>query len=99
MEIVALAGGVGAGKFLRGVDRAFPDDDVTVVVNTGDDLRIHGLHVAPDLDSVCYWLGGIMDRQRGWGRADETFRAMEALRERGPVDAWFNDGSRWTLIC
>jgi LPPG:FO 2-phospho-L-lactate transferase len=94
MEIVALAGGVGAGKFLRGVDRAFAAHDLTVVVNTGDDIQVHGLHVSPDLDSVCYWLAGIMDRERGWGRADETFHAMEALRERGAVDAWFNLGDR-----
>ena len=92
MKIGALAGGVGAGKFLRGVDRAFPDDELTVIVNTGDDLRIHGLHVSPDLDSVCYWLAGVMDRERGWGRADETFHAMEAMR--GAVDAWFNLGDR-----
>jgi LPPG:FO 2-phospho-L-lactate transferase len=50
--------------------------------------------VSPDLDSVCYWLAGIMDRERGWGRADETFHAMDALRERGAVDAWFNLGDR-----
>jgi LPPG:FO 2-phospho-L-lactate transferase len=94
MEIVALAGGVGAGKFLRGVERALPADDLTVVVNTGDDVEVHGLHVSPDLDSVCYWLAGIMDRERGWGRADETFHAMDALREGGAVDAWFNLGDR-----
>lgn len=94
MEIVALAGGVGAGKFLRGVDRAFPQSDLFVVVNTGDDIQIHGLHVSPDLDSVCYWLSGLMDRERGWGRANETFHAMETLRERGAVDAWFNLGDR-----
>jgi LPPG:FO 2-phospho-L-lactate transferase len=94
MKISALAGGVGAGKFLRGVDRAFPDDELTVIVNTGDDLRIHGLHVSPDVDSVCYWLAGVMDRERGWGRGDETFHAMEALREHGAVDAWFNLGDR-----
>ena len=94
MQIVALAGGVGAGKFLRGVDRAFPGEPLTVVVNTGDDITIHGLHVSPDLDSVCYWLAGLMDRERGWGRAGETFHAMEALRESGRVDAWFNLGDR-----
>lgn len=94
MEIVALAGGVGAGKFLRGVDRAFPRDGLSVIVNTGDDIQLHGLHVSPDLDSVCYWLAGLMDRERGWGRANETFHAMEALRERGGVDAWFNLGDR-----
>ncbi len=94
MKIVTLAGGVGAGKFLRGVERAFPTDDLTVVVNTGDDIRMHGLHISPDLDSVCYWLAGVMDRGRGWGRSDETFHAMESLREHGSVDAWFNLGDR-----
>ena len=94
MRIVALAGGVGAGKFLRGVDRAFPGELATVVVNTGDDIAIHGLHVSPDLDSVCYWLAGLMDRERGWGRADETFNAMDAMRTSGAIDAWFNLGDR-----
>jgi LPPG:FO 2-phospho-L-lactate transferase len=94
MQIVALAGGVGAGKFLRGVAHAFPDEPSAVVVNTGDDITIHGLHVSPDLDSVCYWLAGLMDRERGWGRAGETFHAMEALRTWGSIDAWFNLGDR-----
>src|SRR6266496_521214 len=83
MNITALAGGVGAGKFLRGVVRVVPPEDLTVVVNTGDDILIHGLHVSPDLDSVTYWLAGIMDRERGWGRAGETFRATEELRRLG----------------
>jgi LPPG:FO 2-phospho-L-lactate transferase len=94
MRIVALAGGVGAGKFLRGVERAFPGELGTVVVNTGDDIVMHGLHVSPDLDSVCYWLAGVMDRERGWGRADESFHAMDALRASGQIDAWFNLGDR-----
>jgi len=94
MQIVALAGGVGAGKFLRGVARAFPGQLSTVVVNTGDDIMIHGLHVSPDLDSVCYWLAGLMDRERGWGRAGETFHAMEAMRASGRIHAWFNLGDR-----
>ncbi|MEO8423449.1 MAG: 2-phospho-L-lactate transferase [Actinomycetota bacterium] len=94
MQIVALAGGVGAGKFLRGVDRAYPGELATVVVNTGDDIVIHGLHVSPDLDSVCYWLAGLMDRERGWGRSGETFHAMEAMRTSGAIDAWFNLGDR-----
>jgi LPPG:FO 2-phospho-L-lactate transferase len=94
MRIVALAGGVGAGKFLRGVDRAFPGDLAMVVVNTGDDIVIHGLHVSPDVDSVCYWLAGLMDRERGWGRADETFNAMDAMRASGVIDPWFNLGDR-----
>jgi LPPG:FO 2-phospho-L-lactate transferase len=63
-------------------------------VNTGDDIVIHGLHVSPDLDSVCYWLADLMDRERGWGRAGETFHAMEAMRTSGLIDAWFNLGDR-----
>ena len=94
MQIVALAGGVGAGRFLRGVARAYPGEPLSVVVNTGDDITIHGLHVSPDLDSVCYWLAGLMDRERGWGRAGETFHAMEAMRASGAIDAWFNLGDR-----
>ena len=94
MKIVALAGGVGAGKFLRGVEHAYPGDLATVVVNTGDDIRVHGLYVSPDLDSVCYWLAGLMDRERGWGRVGETFHAMDAMRASGAIDAWFNLGDR-----
>lgn len=92
MRVVALAGGVGAGKFLRGLVRAVPAEEVTVVVNTGDDIVLHGLHVSPDLDSVTYWLAGVADRERGWGRTGETFRATEELRRLGSPDAWFNLG-------
>ncbi len=90
--VVALAGGIGAGKFLRGLVRVVPPEDVTVVVNTGDDLGVHGLRVSPDLDSVLYWLAGTMDRERGWGRADETFRATTELRRLGADGAWFGLG-------
>ena len=92
MNVVALAGGVGAGKFLRGLVRAVPPADVTAVVNTGDDLDVHGLRVCPDLDSVTYWLGDAFDRDRGWGRRDETFRATEELRTFDPDAAWFGLG-------
>ena len=92
MEIVALAGGIGAGKFLRGLVRAAPKARITAVVNTGDDVVMHGLHVSPDLDSVTYWLGDAFDRERGWGRRDETFRATEELRAFGAPDAWFGLG-------
>jgi LPPG:FO 2-phospho-L-lactate transferase len=91
-KVVALAGGIGAGKFLRGLVRAVPPEDVSVVVNTGDDIVIYGLHVAPDLDSVTYWLGGVMDRERGWGRAGETFRATDELRAAGADAGWFGLG-------
>jgi LPPG:FO 2-phospho-L-lactate transferase len=92
MRVTAIAGGIGAGKFLRGLVRAVEPSDVTVVVNTGDDIVMHGLHVAPDLDSVTYWLGDVFDRERGWGRRDETFRATEEVRALDPDAAWFNLG-------
>lgn len=85
---MALAGGVGAGKLLRGLVRVTGPHALTAVVNTGDDLSIHGLHVSPDLDSVMYWLAGVADRERGWGRAGETFRTLEELRGIGG-QAWF----------
>ena len=88
MRVVALAGGVGAGKFLRGLVRVVAPEDVTVIVNTGDDVHLHGLHVSPDLDSVLYWLAGVADRDRGWGREGETFRARDELGRIGG-EAWF----------
>ena len=92
MRVTALAGGIGAGKFLRGLVRVVAPEAVTVIVNTGDDITMHGLHVSPDLDSVTYWLGDVFDRERGWGRRDETFRATEELRSFDPERAWFNLG-------
>jgi LPPG:FO 2-phospho-L-lactate transferase len=92
MRVTALAGGIGAGKLLRGLVRVVPPEALTVIVNTGDDITMHGLHVSPDLDSVTYWLGDVFDRERGWGRRDETFRATEELRSFDPEQAWFNLG-------
>jgi LPPG:FO 2-phospho-L-lactate transferase len=92
MKVVALAGGVGAGKFLRGLAPLVPGPDLTVIVNVADDMVVHGLHVSPDPDSVTYWLGDVFDRARGWGRRDETFRANEELQAFGASDAWFNLG-------
>ena len=69
MKIAVLAGGIGGARFLRGVRAACPDDDITAVVNTGDDVTLHGLRICPDLDSVMYTLGGVHDAERGWGRA------------------------------
>ena len=91
MRVVALAGGVGAGKFLRGLARAMPARDITVIVNTADDLMIHGFLVCPDIDSVTYWLAGVADRERGWGREGESFRALEQMRSLGG-QAWFSLG-------
>ena len=93
MKVVALAGGVGAGKFLRGLVRVVEPRDVTVIVNTGDDVTLHGLHIAPDLDSVLYWLAGVADRERGWGRDGETFRVLDEVRRIGG-EAWFGLGDR-----
>lgn len=92
MKVVALAGGIGAGKFLRGLSRIVSGADLTVILNVADDVVVHGLHVSPDPDSVTYWLGEAFDRERGWGRRDETFRATEELRAFGAPDAWFNLG-------
>lgn len=87
MRIVALAGGVGAARFLRGLARATEPTAVTVVGNTGDDSVMHGLHVSPDLDIVTYTLAGIVDRA-GWGIAGDTTHALEQLAGYG-IETWF----------
>ena len=94
MRIVALAGGIGGARFLRGVRAAAPDAELTVVVNTGDDLTLYGLRVCPDLDTVMYTLGGGIDEDRGWGRQDETFHAKAELEAYGVPTAWFGLGDR-----
>ncbi len=91
--LVALAGGVGAARFLRGLVRIVPREDVVVVVNTADDDIFHGLHVSPDLDSVTYTLAGAEHPEQGWGLAGETFAAMEAM-ERYGAPTWFRLGDR-----
>ena len=92
MKVAALAGGIGAGKFLRGLTKVVPGSDLTVIVNVADDIVVHGLHVSPDPDSVTYWLGDVFDRDRGWGRRNESFRATEELRAFDPDVAWFGLG-------
>src|SRR5262245_14024642 len=92
MKVAALAGGIGAGKFLRGLARIVPGEDLTVIVNVADDVVVHGLHVSPDPDSVTYWLGDVFDRERGWGRRNETFRANEALAAFDGDRSWFGLG-------
>lgn len=91
--LVALAGGVGAARFLRGLVRVVPPADVTVVVNTADDDVFHGLWVCPDLDTVTYTLAGAEHPEQGWGLAGETFGVMDALDRYGP-DTWFRLGDR-----
>jgi LPPG:FO 2-phospho-L-lactate transferase len=91
--LVALAGGVGAARFLRGLLRVRDPGGVVVVGNTGDDLRMHGLAVSPDLDSVAYTLAGLADEERGWGLAGETWNVREALVRLGEP-GWFALGDR-----
>ena len=98
MKVSALAGGVGGAKLLRGLQRALTPGDLTAVVNTGDDDRIYGLHVAPDLDIVTYWLAGRADTQRGWGLAGDTFRVVDALGDLG-AENWFRLGDVDLATC
>src|ERR1051325_10748581 len=90
-RIVALAGGVGGSRFARGLHAALPDAQVTVVVNTGDDVTLHGLRVSPDVDTVLYALSGVVDEKRGWGPRGDTFRSMDALERLGG-ETWFRLG-------
>ncbi len=94
MEIVVLAGGTGGARFLRGVRAAAPDADITAVVNTGDDVTMHGLRICPDLDTVVYTLGGGIDEERGWGRAGETWTVKEELAAYDADPDWFGLGDR-----
>jgi LPPG:FO 2-phospho-L-lactate transferase len=91
--ITALAGGVGAARFLRGLVQVVDPTDVTVVVNTADDDWFHGLYVCPDLDSVTYTLAGAQNPDTGWGLAGETFAAIDALGRYGE-DTWFRLGDQ-----
>lgn len=91
--VVALAGGVGAAKLLRGLVRVVPPEDLVIVGNVGDDFEFHGLHVSPDLDIVMYSLAGIVDEARGWGVADDTFTCL-AMLERLGFETWFKLGDK-----
>jgi LPPG:FO 2-phospho-L-lactate transferase len=92
VRIAVLAGGIGGAKFLRGVRAAAPDAEITAIVNTGDDVTLHGLRICPDLDSVMYTLAGVHDAERGWGRADESWRVMAELASYGAEPSWFGLG-------
>lgn len=91
--ITALAGGVGASKLLLGLHDVMDPRDLTVIVNTGDDITLHGLKISPDLDIVTYTLAGIVDDTKGWGYRRETFHALERLAAFGRIN-WFNLGDR-----
>lgn len=93
MKIVALAGGVGGAKLAHGLAQNLSPYDLTIIVNTGDDFEHYGLYICPDLDTVCYTLAGLANPETGWGRANESWNAIQnATRLGGPV--WFNLGDQ-----
>ncbi len=96
--VVALAGGVGAARFLRGLVRVVPAKDLTLVVNTGDDRTFYGVHVCPDLDIVTYTLAGAIDAKKGYGLAGDSFHIVDTLAAYGH-EAWFRLGDRDLATC
>lgn len=93
MKITALAGGVGGAKLAHGLAQILPPDDLTVIVNTGDDFEHLGLYISPDLDTVCYTLAGLANFETGWGRANETWNSFTNLEKLGGP-AWFRLGDQ-----
>jgi LPPG:FO 2-phospho-L-lactate transferase len=92
--ITALAGGVGASKFLDGLSRVTPPEEISIIVNTGDDIEMFGLYIAPDLDIVTYTLAGAVNPETGWGLAGDTFNCLEQLLGYTLTERWFNLGDR-----
>ena len=93
MKVVALAGGVGGAKLVHGFAQHLPPEDLTIVVNTGDDFEHYGLRISPDLDTVCYTLADLANPETGWGRKNETWTAFENLARLGGPD-WFRLGDQ-----
>lgn len=93
MKVVALAGGVGGARLADGLAQALPPEDLSIIVNTADDFEHFGLHISPDLDTVCYTLAGIANPATGWGQESETWNAMEAVSRLGGPD-WFRLGDK-----
>lgn len=91
MKVACLSGGVGGAKLARGLHELLPADELVVIGNVGDDVEVLGLHVSPDLDSVLYALAGLSDDERGWGRAEETWRTLESAKHWGG-EGWFQLG-------
>ena len=91
--ITVLAGGVGAARFLQGLVKIMPPEKVTVIVNTGDDIELYGLHISPDIDIIAYTLAGIVDEEKGWGIRGDTFNCLETLSKYGHK-TWFKLGDR-----
>lgn len=93
MKVAVLSGGVGGARFVQGLLDAVDPAGVTVIGNVGDDLEVFGLHVSPDIDTLLYTLGGVGDEVRGWGRAGETWNALETAGALG-AEAWFQLGDK-----
>lgn len=91
MKIVALAGGVGGAKLAQGLARSLDSDELSIIVNTGDDFEFLGLNISPDLDTVCYTLANLANMVTGWGLEGDTFNFMEKIRQMGEPD-WFRLG-------
>ncbi len=91
--ITALGGGVGAAKFLEGLCSVIGDEQLNVIVNTGDDICLNGLNISPDIDTVIYRLSGVIDKNKGWGLDGDTFNSLNSL-ERFGLDTWFNIGDK-----
>jgi LPPG:FO 2-phospho-L-lactate transferase len=93
VNVVILSGGVGGARFVRGIVEVAGEPATTVIGNVGDDVEVLGLHVSPDLDSILYSLAGLADEQRGWGRSEETWKALETVGALGG-ESWFALGDR-----
>ena len=91
--IVVLTGGTGGAKFVEGLHRLVPAQQLTCIVNTGDDFMWWGLHISPDLDSITYALAGLLSPERGWGIEEDTFFCLQTMRELGEP-SWFQTGDR-----
>ncbi|MGZ4825047.1 MAG: 2-phospho-L-lactate transferase [Terriglobales bacterium] len=91
--ITVLTGGTGGAKFVQGLVRVIAPEELTVIVNTGDDVTWWGLHVSPDVDSILYALAGLLSRERGWGVEGDTFTCLERMRQLG-APSWFQLGDR-----
>jgi LPPG:FO 2-phospho-L-lactate transferase len=92
--ITALAGGVGAARFLTGLNQLVKQEDLTVIINTGDDINLFGLHISPDIDIVTYTLAGIVNEEKGWGIKGDTFECLNMLKHYNNEASWFNLGDR-----
>jgi len=91
--VAVLCGGVGGSRFLRGLAKVFENEKITAIVNTGDDIVLHGLHISPDVDTVLYTLAGVVDDSKGWGIKGDSFGCLKAMEKLG-VETWFSLGDR-----